>query len=76
MPTPPRLLLSLALALASLLACNPPPSVAATADASTAPGACAHEGDQCPYAEGKIGLCTTKPGCQGGTGCFVCMSLH
>ena len=38
---------------------------------------CAKEGEQCRYAEGKIGLCTARAdGCDGGESCLVCMSLH
>jgi hypothetical protein len=39
---------------------------------------CAKEGEQCRYAEGKIGLCTARAdGCDGGgEACLVCMSLH
>ncbi len=64
--------LAIALVLTLLLGC-PPSSTSSRTDASTA--TCVREGDRCVYAEGKIGLCTAKPGCQG-DGCLVCMSLH
>jgi hypothetical protein len=58
-----------------ILGCTPPPSAQSSDASTTAAGACVHEGDRCTFAEGKIGLCTAKPGCQG-DGCLVCMSLH
>jgi hypothetical protein len=63
------------LGVALLAGCTPVASSSSSADASSAPGACTREGDQCRFAEGKIGLCTAKPNCQG-DGCLVCMSLH
>jgi hypothetical protein len=59
----------------SLLGC--PPSSSGMGVSQTLPVVCAHEGDRCEFAPGKIGLCTQKAyGCDGGSSCFVCMSLH
>lgn len=48
-----------------------------TATTTSPTATCAKAGEQCQYAEGKIGLCTQNGmDCDGGAACLVCMSLH
>ena len=48
-----------------------------TATTGAPAASCTKAGDQCQYAEGKIGLCTANGmDCDGGPACLVCMSLH
>jgi len=48
-----------------------------TATTSAPVTTCAKAGNQCKYAEGKIGVCTESAlDCDGGSACLVCMSLH
>ncbi|MGO8999605.1 MAG: hypothetical protein ACLQVI_40285 [Polyangiaceae bacterium] len=61
-------------ALLTLLlgACTKP-----TATSGAPVATCTSAGQQCQYADGKIGLCTANGmECDGGQGCLVCMSLH
>ena len=54
------------------------------ASTNAAPGAqgkpvdvCQRETQTCVYAPGKLGVCTARePGCEGGSGCLICVSLH
>jgi hypothetical protein len=71
----------LVLALPLCVACTKP-----TSRTDRPADVCVKEGQQCTYAEGKIGLCTASAGslgvassgaaaCDGGP-CLTCMSLH
>ena len=56
-----------------LLAACAKPTSTTSAPATT----CTKAGQQCQYAEGKLGLCTARSmECDGGEECLVCMSLH
>jgi hypothetical protein len=67
-----RFLVVLPLALTVLSAC-----AKSTGTASLPTSQCTKAGEQCVYAEGKIGLCTQNAiDCDGSSSCLVCMSLH
>ena len=70
----PALLVSVPLLALLVLwtACTKP-----TATTSAPAATCTKAGEQCQYADGKIGLCTANAmECDGGPACLVCMSLH
>ncbi len=65
--------------LVLLAACQDRASTDSTRPSRESPASvCVKENAQCVFSEGKIGLCTARPGgCDAGeTTCLVCMSLH
>ena len=67
-----RPLLLLALVFSGASGCAKPMAT------TTGPVAtCTKAGEQCQYADGKIGLCTARGmDSDGGAACLTCMSLH